>query len=72
MDWYVSDDNLRRTVRGGWKKLNMGDRPHAVSGMPMLIIHTCHAVLALTRRFQNGICESHTAALCKSNGKDTF
>jgi hypothetical protein len=58
-------------------------RPHAVSGRPMLI-HTCHAHIALRRglekshserhgrgmaRTRHGMCESNMAALCKSNGK---
>jgi hypothetical protein len=60
-------------------------RPLAVPGRPM-VIHTCHAHAALCRgleksfserngRFmggaRHGMCESNTAALCKSNGKDT-
>jgi hypothetical protein len=61
-------------------------RPHAVFGRPMLI-HTCHAHAALCRgleqplskrhgcgmaRARHGMYESNTAALCKSNGKDTI
>jgi hypothetical protein len=61
-------------------------RPHAFSGRPMLI-HTCYAHDALCRglekslserhgrgiaRARHGMCESNTAALCKSNGKDTI
>jgi hypothetical protein len=61
-------------------------RPHAVSGQP-IIIHTCHAHAALCRGLEkslserhgrgmawarHGMCESNTAALCKSNGKDTI
>jgi hypothetical protein len=61
-------------------------RPHADSGRPMLI-HTCHAHAALCRglekslaerhgydmaRARHGMCESNTASLCKSNGKDTI
>jgi hypothetical protein len=61
-------------------------RPHAVSGRPKLI-HTCHAHSALCRglekslserhgrgmaRARHGMCESNTAALCESNGKDTI
>jgi hypothetical protein len=61
-------------------------RPHVVCGRPLLI-HTCHAMpmlrcsVALRCRFQNGMvvtwhgrgtCESNTAALCESNGKDTI
>jgi hypothetical protein len=58
-------------------------RPHAASGLPM-VIHTCHAMpmprgaMALRSRFHDGMpraqhdmCESNTAAMCKSNGKDT-
>jgi hypothetical protein len=59
-------------------------RPHAVCGQSMLI-HTCHAALCggldktLSERHdrgmaraRHGICESNTAALCKSNCKDTI
>jgi hypothetical protein len=56
-------------------------RPHAVSGWPMLI-HTCHAHAALCRGLDKSLSERHgrdmsparhgTAALCKSNGKDTI
>jgi hypothetical protein len=61
-------------------------RPYAVSGRPMLI-HTCHAHAALCRgceksfserhrrgmaRARHGMCESNTAALCESNGKDSM
>jgi hypothetical protein len=59
-------------------------RPHAVSRRPMLI-HTCHAHAAPCcglekslserrgrgmARGRHGMCESNTAALRKSNGKD--
>jgi hypothetical protein len=62
-------------------------RPHAVSERPMLIHTSCHAHAALYRGLENslserhgrgmtrarqGTCESKTAALCKSNGKDTL
>jgi hypothetical protein len=59
-------------------------RPHAVSGLPMLI-YTCHAAPCLglekslserhgrgMARARHGMCESSTAALCKTNGKDTI
>jgi hypothetical protein len=61
-------------------------RPRAVSGRLMLI-HTRHAHAALCRdldkslserhgrgmaRSRHGMCGSTTAALCKSNGKDTI
>jgi hypothetical protein len=61
-------------------------RPHVVSGRPMLI-HTCHAHAALCLGLEkslserhgrgmawalHGMCESNTAALYKSNGKDTI
>jgi hypothetical protein len=63
-------------------------RPHAVFGRPMLIhtCHA-HAHAALCRdhekslserhgrgmaRARHGMCESNTAVLCKSNGKDTI
>jgi hypothetical protein len=58
-------------------------RPHAVTGWPM-IIHTCHAMpcrampWSLERhghgmaRARCGMCETNTAALCKSNRKYTI
>jgi hypothetical protein len=59
-------------------------RPHVVSGRPMLI-HTCSAALCRglekslsersgrgMARALRGMCKSNTAALCKSNGKDTI
>jgi hypothetical protein len=61
-------------------------RPHAVYGRPMLI-HTCHAHAALCgglekslseghgrgmARVRNGMCDSNTTVLCKSNGKYTI
>jgi hypothetical protein len=73
-----------RVVAGRSRK--RAGRPHAVSGRPMLI-HTCHAHAALYRgleksiskrhgrgmaRARHGMCKSNTAALCKSNGKDTI
>jgi hypothetical protein len=80
-DWYATFVELR--VVAGRSQTRTG-RPHAVSGRPMLI-HTCHAMpmprcaVALRTRFHNGMvaawhdmCESNTAALCKSNGKDTI
>jgi hypothetical protein len=60
--------------------------PRAVSGRLMLI-HTCHAHATLCcghekslsgrhgrgmARAQHGMCDSNTAALCKSNGKDSL
>jgi hypothetical protein len=70
-------------VVAGRSRMRAG-RPHAVSGRLMLI-HTCHAALcrglekSLSERHGRGMararhsmCESNTAALCKSNGKDTI
>jgi hypothetical protein len=82
-DWCASD-NLRGTPRGSRKKPNLGRSPtyrlwtvDANSHMP------CHAhaalAVAVRSRFHNGMvrarhgmCESNTAALCKSNGEDTI
>jgi hypothetical protein len=63
-------------------------RPHAVSGRPMVNSHMpCHAHAALCRGLEkslserhgrgmawarHGMCESYTAALCKSYGKNTI
>jgi hypothetical protein len=71
-----------RVVAG--RSRTRADRPHAVSGRPILI-HTCHAALCrgleklLSERHgrgmalaRHGMCESNTAALYKSNGKDTI
>jgi hypothetical protein len=75
-----------RVVAGRIRK--RAGRPHAVSGRPMLIhtCHA-HAHAALCRGLENslserhgggmararhGMCESNTAALCKSNRKDTI
>jgi hypothetical protein len=87
-DWYASDNNLRRTPRGSRKKPNAGRSPTCRlwpadhnSHMP------CHVHAALCRGLEkslserhgrgmvwarHGMCESKTAALCKSNGKDTI
>jgi hypothetical protein len=73
-----------RVVAGGSR--TRAGRPHAVSGLLMLI-HTCHANDALCRGLEKSLSERHgrgmararldigesnTAALCKSNGKDTI
>jgi hypothetical protein len=73
-----------RLVAGRRRK--WAGRPHAVSGRPM-IIHTCHAHAAVCRDLENtlrtawswhgmawarhGTYESNTAAMCKSNWKET-
>jgi hypothetical protein len=88
MDWYASDNNLRGTPRGNRKKPNAGRpstcrlwTADANSHMP------CHDHAALCgglekslldrlgrgmARARHGMYESNTAALCKSNGKDTI
>jgi hypothetical protein len=82
MEWYASDNNLRGTPHGSRKKLNAGRllwMANANSHMP------CHAHAALCRGLKellseqhgcgmawHGMYESNTAALCKSNGKDTI
>jgi hypothetical protein len=68
------------------KSRKRAGRPHAVTGRPMLI-RTCHDHVALCRgletslserhgrgmaRARHVMCESNTAILCKSNGKDTI
>jgi hypothetical protein len=87
-DWYTSDNSLRGTPRGSRKKPNAGRSPtcrlwtaDAISHMPR---HS-HAALCRglekllsarhyldTTRAWHGMCESNTAALCKSNGRDTI
>jgi hypothetical protein len=67
-----------RVVAGRSRRL--AGRPHAASGWPMQIHNAmpCHAHAALCRGLEkslsewHGMCESNTAALCKSNGKDTI
>jgi hypothetical protein len=85
---YASDNSRRGTLYGSWKKPNAGRSPtyrlwtaDANSHVPS------HAHATLCRgleeplserhgrgmaRVQYGMCESNTAALCKSNGKDTI
>jgi hypothetical protein len=81
-EWYASDNNLRGTPCGIRKKSNAGRSPtcrlwtaDANSNMP------CHAHAApIPRprhgrdmaRARHGMCESNTAALCKSKAKDTI
>jgi hypothetical protein len=83
-DWYASDNKLRGTPRGSRKQPNAGRSPtcrlwtaDANSHMP----YSAHAALCrgleklLSERHgraRHGMCESNTAALCKSNGKDTI
>jgi len=50
---------VRRRTRAGC--------PQAVSGRPC-----CAVALRRTAWSEHGKCESDTAALCKSNGKDIF
>jgi hypothetical protein len=85
-DWYASDNNLRGTPRGSRKKPNACRSPtcrlwtaDANSHMPCHahVVPTPRCAVALRSRFQNGMararlgmCESNTAALCKSNVKD--
>jgi hypothetical protein len=75
-----------RVVAGRSRKL-LG-RQHAVSGRPMLIHTYYAVLLPLPfrglerslsernirgmARERHGMCESNTASLCKSNGKDTI
>jgi hypothetical protein len=75
-DWYASDNNLRGTPRGSQKEPKRAGSPQAVSRRP------CYAVAFRRTAWSehgmdaawawHGKCESDTAALCKSNGKDTF
>jgi hypothetical protein len=87
-DWYASDNNLRGTPRGSRKKPNACRSPtcrHWTADANSLM--PCHAHEALCRglekslserhcrgmaRARHGMCESNTAVLCKSNGKDTI
>jgi hypothetical protein len=82
-DCYASDDKLRGTPHGSWKKPNAGRSPtcrlwtaDANSHIPC----DAHAALCLEKSLserhgrgmawaRHGMCESNTAALCKSNGK---
>jgi plasmid stabilization system protein ParE len=74
-----------RVIAG--RSRTLAGRPHPVSGRPILI-HTCHSHAALYRGLEKslperhgrgiarvrhgGMFESNTAALCKSNVKDTI
>jgi hypothetical protein len=85
-DWYASD-NLRGTPRVSRKKPNAGRSPTCRPWTADTNSHMqCHAHAALCRglekslserrgrrmaRARHGMCESKTAALCKSNGNDT-
>jgi hypothetical protein len=53
MDWYASENNLRRSLRDSWKKLNVGRSPTCCLWMANANSHMpCHA---LRSRFQNGM-----------------
>ena len=66
-DWYASGNNHRGTPRGSRKKRTWAGSPQAVSRRPC-----CAVALRGTAWAWHGKCESDTAALCKSNGKDAF
>jgi hypothetical protein len=87
-DWYASDNNLRGTPPGNRKKPHAGRSPTCrlwtADGNSHMQFHA-HAALCrgLEKLFserhgrgmargRHGMCESNTAALCKSNGKDTI
>jgi len=72
-DWYAFDNNLRGTPRGSRKKPNAGREPTGHILMAMLcrgLEKNGHGQSPLW--VWHGKCESDMAALCKSNGKDTF
>jgi hypothetical protein len=87
-DWFASGNNLRRTPRCSRKKPNAGRSPtcrlwtaDANSHIPCrpvpwpweVAFRTARSWHGIgTARARHGMCESDTAALCKSNGKDTI
>jgi len=68
-DWYASDNNLHGTPRGSRKEPNTGRWP---TGCLLTAVLCCGLEKKGTVRAWHGKCESDTAALRKSNGKDTF
>jgi hypothetical protein len=68
-DWYASDNNLRGTPRGSRKKPKAGRQPKDRLSTAVL----CRGLekKGMVRAW-HGKCESDTAALWKSNGKDTL
>jgi hypothetical protein len=68
-DWYSYDNNLLGTPLGSQKKPNAGRYPTGRLSTDVLCrdLEKNGMVGAW-----HGKCESDTAALCKSNGKDTF
>ena len=68
-DWYVSDNDLRGAPRGSRKKLNAGREPTSRLSTALLcrVLENNGMV-----RVWHGKCQSDTAALCESNGEDTF
>jgi hypothetical protein len=87
-NWYPSDNKRRGTPLGSRKKPNAGSSPTCRLWTGDANLHMpCHALAAVCRglekslserhgrgtaRALHGMCESNTAALCKSNGKDTI
>jgi hypothetical protein len=85
-DWYASDNNRRGTPRGRRKKPNGGRSTICNLCMPDTNSHMpCHAMpcpfrahaalccgLEKSLSARHGMCNSNTAALCKSNGQDTI
>jgi hypothetical protein len=66
-NWWVSDNNLCGTLCGSWEKPN-ASRP------PTCRLWTANANShgMVVAWHGHGMCESNTARLCKSNGKDTI
>ena len=69
-DWYASDSNLCGTTRGNRKKMQVAHRPHLEGRAVPRPLEERHGQ-SMAWAWQ-AKCESDTAALCKSNGKDTF
>jgi hypothetical protein len=86
-NWYASDNNLRGTPRDSREKPNADSSPTCRLWTADTNSHmSCLAHAALCRGLdkslssrhgrgmapaRHGMCESNTATLCKSNGKDT-
>jgi len=70
--WYASDNNFveLRVVTG--RSRTQASSPQAISRLPCCAVALRRTTWSGMAWARHGKCESETAALCKSNGKDTF
>jgi hypothetical protein len=72
-DWYASDNNLRGTPGGSRKKPNAGRSSLRRPCCAVALRRTAWSEHDMGAAWAwHGKCESDAAALCKSNGEDTF